>query len=95
MIEEMRRESDQVSVMKSGYDDSRFSFDYMKGKVIYIPELIPPKVEVKLGFESVWMMPENTNELGSAVYLAASALLPLRVAAPEWIGVSHDTGKSI
>ena len=40
--------------------------------------------------ESVWMMPENANELESAVYWAAGKMLPFRVTAPEWIGVSHD-----
>ncbi len=50
-----------------------------------------PGGEVKLGFESEWIMPENANELASAVYWAAGQTLPLTVSAPEWLGVSHDT----
>lgn len=68
-----------------------FAFNYGEGRVIYLPELIIPEGEIKLGFESVWMMPENTNELISAVYWAAGKTLPLTVSAPEWVGVSHDT----
>ena len=59
--------------------------------MIYLPELIVPEGEIKLGFESVWMMPGNANELVSAVYWAAGKTLPLTVIAPEWVGVSHDT----
>lgn len=69
------------------------SFSYGKGKVIYIPRLIQPLGEVKLGFESVWYMPENANELESAVYWAAGKRLPLEVKASEWVGVSHDRQK--
>ena len=36
-------------------------------------------------------MPENADELKSAVYWAAGKKLPLTVTAPEWVGVSHDT----
>ena len=67
-----------------------FAFKYGDGKVIYLPELIIPEGEIKLGFESVWMMPKNANELISAVNWAARELLPLTVTAPEWVGVSHD-----
>ncbi len=67
------------------------AFKYGEGRVIYLPELIVPEGEIKLGFESVWMMPENANELASAVYWAAGKTLPLTVTAPEWVGVSHDT----
>jgi hypothetical protein len=67
------------------------AFNYGEGRVIYLPELIIPGGEVKLGFESEWMMPENANELISAVYWAAGKTLPLTVTAPEWVGVSHDT----
>ncbi len=62
-----------------------------KDGCLYLPELITPGEEVKLGFESEWMMPENANELASAVYWAAGQSLPLTVSAPEWVGVSHDT----
>ncbi len=68
-----------------------FAFNYGEGRVIYLPELIMPEGEIKLGFESEWMMPENANELVSAVYWAAGKTLPLTVTAPEWVGVSHDT----
>ena len=37
------------------------------------------------------MMPENANELESAVYWAAGKTLALTISAPEWVGVSHDT----
>ncbi len=67
------------------------AFSYGKGRVISIPRLIQPGGEIKLGFESVWKMPENANELESAVYWAAGKILPLTVSAPEWVGVSHDT----
>ena len=67
------------------------SFNYGKGRVIYLSELTQPKGDIKLGMESVWMMPENANELESAVYWAAGKKLPLEVKAPEWVGVSHDT----
>jgi hypothetical protein len=91
MPEEMLVESDPIATKKTALRGNLISFDYGKGKVIYLPELIQPKGEVKLGFESVWMMPENANELESAVYWTAGKRLPLRVTAPEWIGVSHDT----
>ena len=59
--------------------------------VIYLPELIQPEGEIKLGFETKWVMPENANELISAVNWVAGKTLPLTVSAPEWVGVSHDT----
>ncbi len=68
-----------------------FAFNYGEGRVIYLPELIRPEGEIKLGFESEWMMPENANELVSSVHWAAGKTLPLTVTAPEWVGVSHDT----
>ncbi len=67
------------------------AFNYHKGRVISIPQLIPPDGEVKLGFESIWRMPLNAGELESAVCWAAGKILPLTVSAPEWVGVSHDT----
>ncbi len=67
------------------------SFNYGKGRVIYLSGLTQPKGDIKLGMESVWMLPENANELESAVYWAAGKKLPLEVKAPEWVGVSHDT----
>jgi len=71
--------------------DDVFAFEYGKGRVIYLPELVLPAGEIKLGFESIWMMPENADELESAVFWAAGKTLPLMVSAPEWVGVSHDT----
>lgn len=76
------------------FENEPVSFDYSKGKVIYIPRLIQPAGEVKLGMESVWMMPLNTGELESAIYWAAGKIPPVRISAPEWIGVSHDTRKN-
>ncbi|MFO7670800.1 MAG: hypothetical protein R6W31_14160, partial [Bacteroidales bacterium] len=67
------------------------AFSYHQGRVISIPQLIPPDGEVKLGFESIWRMPLNAGELESAVCWAAGKILPLTVSAPEWVGVSHDT----
>jgi len=67
-----------------------FAFNYGEGRVIYLPELIVPEGEIKLGFESEWMMPGNVNELISAVNWAAGKTLPLTVIAPEWVGISHD-----
>ena len=67
-----------------------YSFNYKKGKVIYIPELLHPGGEIKLGFESNWYMPKNADELESAVFWVSNKRLPLQVKAPEWVGVSHD-----
>ena len=52
--------------------------------------MIHPGGELKLGFESNWYIPENANELESAVFWASRERLPLEVIAPEWVGVSHD-----
>jgi hypothetical protein len=78
-------------LLETGAGKEAAAFNYWEGRVIYLPELIAPEDEIKLGFESVWMMPENANELISAVYWAAGRALPLTVTAPEWVGVSHDT----
>jgi hypothetical protein len=91
---ELLLESESLSSKKTSFGKDPVSFDYGKGKVIYVPSLIQPQGEVKLGMESVWMMPENANELESAIYNAAGNPLPLRVMAPEWIGVSDDTGEN-
>ncbi len=66
------------------------TFNYGKGRVMWLPELTRPERVVKLGMETVWMMPENASELVSAVCWTAGKRLPLRIMAPEWIGVSHD-----
>ena len=71
-----------------------YTFSYGNGKVYYIPKLIQPKGEVKLGYETTWQMPLNANELASAVYWVSGQRLPLEVKAPEWVGVSHDTQKN-
>jgi hypothetical protein len=89
--EEMLLESDPVSARDFLLSNNTCSFGFGKGEVIYIPGLVQPQGEVKLGFESIWMMPENANELISAVFWSAGKSLPLRITAPEWIGVSHDT----
>lgn len=100
------REQSMLAVMFSEKDTDRtikknafskemeknaLSFKYKKGRVLYIPELIRPEGEIMLGFETKWVMPENVNELESAIYWAAGKRLPLEVKAPEWVGVSHDT----
>ena len=80
--------------LEVGLDEIRsgtFTFKYGKGRVSYIPELIRPEGEIKLGYVTNWMMPQNANELESAVYWTAGERLPLTVTAPEWVGVSHDT----
>jgi hypothetical protein len=92
---EMSNEAGTVSsAYHSEHDAYPFSFNFGKGKVICISELIQPVGEVKLGMESVWMMPENASELVSAINWSSGKALPLRVTAPEWIGVSHDTQQS-
>jgi hypothetical protein len=88
---ELFYERESLSAKKPGEGTDPASFDYGKGRVIYLPSLIQPQGEVKLGMESVWRMPENANEFISAIYGAAMKPLPLKVTAPEWIGVSHDT----
>ena len=96
MLQEML--SEKGSVINGTVEESSrgliknvFSFSYGKGRVIYLPELIQPAGETKLGYSTRWVMPENANELESAVYWAAGKKLPLQVTAPEWVGVSHDT----
>lgn len=76
---------------QAGELESATAFHYGQGRVIHLPQLIRPEKEIKLGFESIWMMPENADELESAVYWAAGRNLPLTVTAAEWVGVSHDT----
>ncbi len=71
--------------------ESNLSFQYGKGRVIYLSDLIQPEGEVKLGFVTKWMMPVNANEFEANIYWAAGERLPLQVYAPEWVGVSHDT----
>jgi hypothetical protein len=91
LCDEMAYESDTASSVYHSRHDYPLSFKYGKGKVICIPELIQPVGEVRLGMESVWMMPENASELVSAINWTTGKTLPLRVTAAEWIGVSHDT----
>ncbi len=87
----MRLESNALSGITSAGMEFPLSFDYGRGKIICLSGLTQPEAEIKLGMETIWMMPENANELESAVYWAAGKKLPLEVQAPEWIGVSHDT----
>ena len=67
------------------------SFNYGKGRVVYLSELIHPGGEIKLGYETKWNIPRNANEFEAAVHSAAGRDLPLQVIAPEWVGISHDT----
>lgn len=96
LLKEMLSEIEpgQVEGFETGSEKIKsdvFAFNYGEGRVIYLPELVQPEGEIKIGYESKWMMPENVNELKSAVYWAAGKILPLTVTAPEWVGVSHDT----
>jgi hypothetical protein len=91
LTDEMLGENDVTSAKTTAMRQYPFLFNYGKGKVICLSGLYKPKEEVKLGMETVWMMPENSNELESAVYWAAGKRLTLQVKAPEWVGVSHDS----
>ena len=88
LISEMRKE-----VGATGLSGEAVGFTYSKGRVSYIPELIRPEGEIKLGYRTRWMMPLNSRELAAAVYWVAPERLPLTVTAPEWVGVSHDKGR--
>ena len=70
------------------------SFIYGSGRVIYLPELERPSMNITLGYASRWMMPGNADELEAAVYWAAGKRLPLQIIAPGWLGVSHDNQKN-
>jgi hypothetical protein len=96
MLQEMLSEkgivvNGSVEVSSQGSINNVFSFSYGKGRVICLPELIKPAGELRLGYSTKWVMPENANEFESAVYWAAGKKLPLQVTAPEWVGISHDT----
>ncbi len=98
LLKEMMSENESKKVRdheaNSGIkENGAFAFRYGKGRVSYIPELVRPEGEIKLGYFTNWMMPKNANELESGVYWAAGKSLPLTVTAPEWVGVSHDTHK--
>ena len=91
MLAETGREASRVPEANSTQGQKEvLAFRYGEGRVIYLPELVIPQGEIKLGFETKWMMPENANELVSSVVWAAGRPLPLTVTAPEWVGVSHD-----
>jgi hypothetical protein len=93
MTDEMLKESDPVRFKSGGIGAKPFSFSYGKGRVMILKELEPPATEVKLGMETTWMMPENANELVAAILWTSPKQFPLKVTAPEWIGVSHDRQK--
>jgi len=97
MLEEMMVEQGMHLMQKSDsyrrtgdLPENVISFEYGTGRIIYLPELEKPEGEITLGYASRWMMPENADELESAVYWTAGRRLPLQVSAPEWVGVSHD-----
>ena len=91
LTEDMQPDANPLLKTNAAKPALPISFNYGKGRVIYLSELKKPEGDIKLGMESVWMMPENANELESSVYWAAGKKLPLEVKAPEWVGVSHDT----
>jgi hypothetical protein len=76
---------------KQIHSELPYSFSYGAGKIICLPDLVKPKTDVHLGMESVWMMPENSSQLVAAVNWVTDERLPLKVLAPEWTGVSHDS----
>ena len=94
MMGEMLQEAGQLTAVTGANPDRPVSFEYGKGKVFYIPSLIKPKREISIGYTTNWEMPDNANELASAIVWASNKKLPLRVTSPEWIGVSHDTQKN-
>jgi hypothetical protein len=62
-----------------------------EGQAIFLPALtVPASRDLD---PRVWKMPENADELESAVVAVSSKPLLLRVDAPEWVGVSHDRQK--
>jgi hypothetical protein len=63
-----------------------------KGRAVYLPQLtLPADIELD---PRVWKMPVNADEFEAAVLWVSPEPLPLRVDAPEWIGVSHDRQSS-
>jgi hypothetical protein len=75
---------------------SNYSFTYGKGKVVYLDQLEKLKDgEMRSGYAGAeWMMPKNSSELMAAVYWAAGKRLPLKVIAPEWVGISHEISET-
>jgi hypothetical protein len=63
---------------------------YGKGRAVYIPILKKADGPVKLGYNTRWEMPTNASEFETAVFWASADRLPLKVVAPDWVGVSHD-----
>jgi hypothetical protein len=96
MLEEMLSEEKKADLLKKD-KLSVLYFTYGKGRVVYLPGLEKSKDgELRSGFAGAeWMMPKNANELESAVYCVSGNRLPLKVTAPEWVGVSHDTQGNI
>lgn len=86
--------AEENNILLADTTKNSYSFNYGNGKVYYIPKLIQPQGEFKLGFETTWQMPLNANELVAAVYWVTGQQLPLEVKAPEWVGVSHDKQKN-
>ena len=93
MIDEMLGEAGPEGHISATEPVRPFSFSFGKGRVMVLKKLFPPSGEVKLGMETTWMMPLNTNELISAVLWTSGKQFPLEVQAPEWIGVSNDEQK--
>ncbi len=90
LLHEMLAEAKGADAVSGKRREGAFTFRYGKGRVSYIPELIRPEGEIKLGYVTNWMTPKNADELEAAVIWTAGKKLPLLVTAPEWVGVSHD-----
>jgi hypothetical protein len=66
------------------------------GRVIYLPEIIPPDREQASAWkgswavefpEDTWILPANWRELAWAVRQAAGGRLSLELGAPDWVAV--------
>jgi hypothetical protein len=96
ILEEMLSEEKRADLLERD-KKSVLSFNYGKGRVVYLPGLEKSKEgELRSGFSGAeWMMPKNAGELESAVYWVSGERFPLKVTAPEWVGVSHDSNGTI
>lgn len=68
------------------------------GRVVYVPEIIPPDREQAARWtgswdghlgRGTWILPSNWRELGDAVRQAAGGRLSLEVEVPDWVAVEQ------